>query len=640
MLIKRFEKNPVLEPNKSQSWEAAAVFNGCPAKKGDKIFLLYRALSLPQWHSAAKTDLMLSVVGIAESKNGTDFSNRRRFIFPEKSWEQFGCEDPRITKLGNKYYIFYTALSHYPFRPEGIKVGLAISKDLKTVDEKHLVTPFNSKAMALFPEKINKKIWAILTVNTDKPPTKICLASFDSEKDIWSEKYWNKWYQDFEKKSLPLQRRPEDHIEVGAQPVKTKHGWLIFYSYIQNYFSGQPLFTVEAVLLDLKDPRKIIGRTDMPVMVPERYYERMGLVKNIVFPSGAIIKNDQIYLYYGAADTTCCLTVISLSEFLNQIRQPETEVVKFVRTKQNPVMTANKENSWEAKAVYNPGAIRLQGKTHILYRAQAEDNTSVLGYATTKDGINIDYRHPEPVYVPREDFEQNHAPDLGSGCEDPRLTQFGNKIYMFYTAYNGKDRPRVALTSILTKDFLSQKWNWAKPKLISPPEIDNKNACLFPEKIKGKFMIMHRAGKDIDYSFHKSLDFKKGEWLEEYRWIYPRKGMWDSRKIGMAAPPIKTKKGWILFYHGVSEMDSFYRVGAVLLDLKNPLKLLARTKEPLLEPETYYEKVGQVPNVVFPCGAVLIKEEIFLYYGGADQVVGIATININKLLKKLNLSKI
>ncbi|MBI2632955.1 MAG: hypothetical protein HYW78_01015 [Parcubacteria group bacterium] len=257
MIIERCEKNPILKPNRDQSWEAEAVFNGCPTKKGRKIYLLYRALSLPHYHTLAQTKLMVSDIGIAQSRDGIQFENRRRFIVSEEPWEKFGCEDPRVTKLNNKYYIFYTALSAYPFRAEGIKVGLAISKNLKTIDEKHLVTPFNAKGMTLFPEKINGKIWTLFTIHTDQPPAKMCLASFDKEEDIWSENYWQEWYKNFsasggEKYSLSLQRKPDDHIEVGAPPIKTKRGWLIIYAYIRNYFSHQSSFTVEVALLDLQ----------------------------------------------------------------------------------------------------------------------------------------------------------------------------------------------------------------------------------------------------------------------------------------------------------------------------------------------------------------------------------------------------
>lgn len=632
MLIKRFDKNPILVPNKDHSWEAEAVLNGSPVKKGENIFLLYRAISLPHYHTLAKTRLMVSDIGIAESKDGIQFSDRRRFIIPENSWEQFGCEDPRVTKFEDKYYIFYTALSIYPFQAEGIKVGLAISKDLESIQEKHLITPFNAKAMALFPERINGKIWIVLTVHTDNPPSKICLASFDKESDMWSEDYWNKWYKNFGKYSLPLQRRPEDHIEVGAPPIKTQYGWLLIYSYIWNYFSPQRLFGIEAVLLDLNDPSKVIAKTNVPIFTAEEYYERIGLVPNVVFPSGAMVQDDRIYLYYGAADTTVSLALISLSDFLKKLLSQGKSSFKFLRFKENPIISSKKENAWETKATFNPAAIYLQGKVHILYRAQSDDNTSVFGYATSTDGMHIDFRLPKPVYVPREPFEQKLTSGGNSGCEDPRLTKIGDKIYMLYTAFDGKNPPRVALSSILEKDFLDKKWNWAKPVLISPPDSDDKDACLFPEKINGEYVIVHRSGDDIDLSLHLHLDFDGGEWLEEYRWIAPRKGMWDSRKVGIAAPPIKTKEGWLVLYHGVSD-DGIYRVGAVLTDLYDLTKIISRTDEPIFEPKTEYEKVGQIPNVVFPCGAVVIDEKIFMYYGGADQVVGVATGEIEKLLK-------
>lgn len=639
MLIKRYEKNPILKPNGDQSWEAEAVLNGCPVQKGNKIFLLYRAISLPHYHATAKTKLVVSDIGIAESKDGMNFYNRRRFIIPEHEWEKFGCEDPRITKLNNKFYIFYTALSSWPPRAESIKVGVAISKDLKKVEEKHLVTPFNAKAMALFPEKINGKMWAVLTVNTDRPPAKICLASFNKEEELWSEKRWQKWRDNFEKYALPLQRRPEDHIEVGAPPIKTKYGWLLFYSYIRNYFSPQRVFGVEAVLLDLKNPLKIVAKTDFPVLAPEEHYEKHGLVPNVVFPSGALLKKSTLFLYYGAADTTCSLAFINLPLFLRKLIQKDKLSAKFMRAKENPIIIPFKNNPWEAKLTFNPAAIYLDGKARILYRAMSEDNTSVLGYAQSQDGIHVDYRHPEPVYAPREQFEQKLQSGGNSGVEDPRLVKIGNKIYMFYTAFDGKNPPRVALTWINARNFLNKKWIWSRPVLLSPPDFDDKDAAMFPEKIGGKYVIIHRSGDDIDLSVHKSLDFDGTHWLEEYRWIMPRRGWWDSKKVGVAAPPIKTGKGWLLLYHGVSEEDGFYRVGAVLTDLRDPTKIIGRADYPVFEPETDYEKKGEVSNVVFPCGAVVIGKTLFMYYGGADQVVGVATMKLEKLLDILQICK-
>ncbi|MBI1839183.1 MAG: hypothetical protein HYR95_02745 [Candidatus Colwellbacteria bacterium] len=638
MIIKRSADNPILKPNRDQSWESEAVFNGCPVKKDGQIYLFYRALSLSHYHTSARTKMMVSDIGIAQSKDGIHFKDRRRFIVPENSWERFGCEDPRVTKLNNKYYIFYTALSDYPFRAEGIKVGLAISKNLKNVDSKHLVTPFNAKGMALFPEKIKDKIWAMLTVNTDKPPAKICLASFNSEKDIWSQDYWQKWYKNFEKYSLPLERKPDDQVEVGSPPIRTKYGWLVIYSYIRNYFSSHRFFTVEAILLDFNDPFKVIARTETPILTPEEYYERIGLVPNVVFPSGAIVRGDWLDLYYGAADTTCCLASIGLPSLLGQMLDKDKRNVKLSRIKENPVIVPEKKHAWEAKATFNPGALRIGGKVHLVYRAMSEDNTSVFGYAASRDGISVDYRLPEPIYVPREPFEQKLVPHGNSGCEDPRLTRIGANIYMCYAAYDGKNPPRVALTSISVKDFLEQKWRWAKPTLISPPDYDDKDAFVFPEKFNKKYIIVHRSGDDIDLAFSSSLDFKGDSWLEERRWIGPRKGWWDGKKVGAVAPPVKTKEGWVFLYHGVSH-DGVYRVGALLLDLKNPAKIIGRTDNPIFEPEASYEKEGQVSNVVFPCGMVLLGENLIVYYGAADQVTGIATVKIKDLLRVLRLCK-
>lgn len=631
MIVERLNENPIFGPNSGQSWEAEAVFNGCPVLHNNHVYLVYRAMSFPHYHSSVRKRIAISNIGVSRARDGMHFQQRRRFILPYYEWEKFGCEDPRVTKLDGRYYIFYTALSEYPFHADCIRVGVAISRDLKNVKEKHLVTPFNAKGMALFPKRINNKIWAILTVNTDRPPARICLAPFDNEEEIWSSKYWEVWHNQFEKYALPLQRKPEDHVEVGAPPIKTKEGWLVLYSYIKNYFSPERVFTVEAVLLKSNDPLRVIGRTTVPILTPDEYYERLGLVPKVVFPSGAILKSGWVWLYYGAADTTCCIARIRLGSLLSNML-PKRKISQLIRAIKNPIITPVKENPWESKATFNPAALYLDGKVHILYRAMSEDNTSTMGYAASDDGIQITHRLSEPVYVPREPFELKGQPGGNSGCEDPRLTLLGDRIYMVYTAYEGNGPPMVALTYIKRDDFLHHRWEWSKPAAISPPDVDDKDAFIFPEKVDGKYMIIHRIGNHIDYAFSRTLDFRKGDWLDEYRWIGPRKGWWDSKKVGAAAPPVKTKDGWILLYHGVSE-DGVYRVGALLLDLRNPVNVLARTDNPILEPETPYEREGEVNNVVFPCGNVVIGKKLFVYYGGGDSVVGVATIAIDKLLK-------
>jgi predicted GH43/DUF377 family glycosyl hydrolase len=633
--IKRFKKNPILQPDKRQSWEAEAAFNGCPVKKDGKIYLLYRALSLPHYHAGANIKMQVSDIGRAESTDGLDFHKRRRFIVPEKSWERYGCEDPRVTELNGKYYIFYTALSNYPFTPDGIKIGVAISHDMKTISEKHLVTPFNAKAMALFPEKIKGKMHALLTVNTDLPPSKIALASFKSEDEIWSEKYWSKWYKDLDKHALPFQRNPEDQVELGAPPVKTEHGWLVIYSHIKNYHSPERLFGIEAVLLDLKNPSKIVSRTFAPIMIPEAYYELYGVVPHVIFPSGVLLEGDELNIYYGAADTTCCVVSVGLKSLIRAMNTTNQTRLELKRSNKNPIIEPIAEHSWESKATFNPAAFYEDGRVHIVYRAMSDDNTSVMGYATSKDGIHIDTREKEPIYVPREPFEQKLVPNGNSGCEDPRITKIDDTLYMCYTAFDGRHPPRIAITSISVDNFLKKKWNWSKPTIVSPPDFDDKDACIFPEKVNGKYLIFHRIGEDIDTAIVPDLKFEDTPWLEERRWISARKGMWDNEKVGVAAPPIKTKDGWLLLYHGVSSKDFTYRVGALLLNLKDPTEIIARTDYPILTPEKNYEKTGQVSRVVFPCGNVVIGNKLFVYYGGGDSVVGVATISIKKILKIL-----
>ncbi len=306
----------------------------------------------------------------------------------------------------------------------------------------------------------------------------------------------------------------------------------------------------------------------------------------------------------------------------------------FRRYKKNPIIEPRPEFAWEAKATFNPAAVYEGGKFHIVYRAMSLDNTSVFGYASSRDGLKIDERLRVPIYVPRANFEsKSHAGY--SGCEDPRITKMGDIFYMFYTAYDGYT-PRVAYTTIKVNDFLNKKWNWSDPKVITPPGVDDKDACLFPKKINGKFVVFHRADNCICINFEDNLDFNDHKWLINTGClIKPRKDYWDNRKFGIAAPPIETPKGWLMFYHRISVPGDIYKVEAALLELNDPAKVIAKTDASLLEPEVDYEKIGLVSNVVFPCGAVLLNEEVYLYYGGGDRVIGVAKMELKDILKRL-----
>lgn len=634
-VVKRSHHNPILIPDRNHPWEAFASFNMSVIKNGKFFYGVYRAISaLDVLHTPER----FSTIGIGKSKDGINFEERVPFIISEEEWEKYGCEDPRVTYFEGNYYIFYTALSKYPFEASGIKVAVAVSKDLTKIKERHLVTPFNAKAMTLFPERVNGKIVVIFSVNTDMPPTKIAIAQVDKIEELWSHKFWDEWYKNLDKNVLELKRDSYDHVEVGATPIKTKRGWLLIYSHIQNYFPGSNLdriFGIEAVLLDLKNPLKLVGRTRGPLLVPRESYELSGYVPNIVFPSGAVLKKDTLFLYYGAADTTSCIAHLNLDDLLNTIHPDTSRKWLFKRYEKNPIIIPNKNHSWESKATFNPGVLRIKNTTHILYRTFSEDNTSFIGYASTKDGVNILERLEQPIYIPREDFENKKVAGGNSGCEDPRLTKIDGIIYMCYTAFDSIGPPRVAVTSITEKDFLDKNWKWEKPILLTPPGLDDKDTCILPEKTNGEYLVLHRVGDQICGDYLKSLNFKKETVKKCIQILGPRKNTWDSAKVGISAPPIKTKHGWLLLYHGVSKSHSTYRVGAVLLSLKDPTIVLSRTTDPIFEPQEQYEKVGIVNNVVFPCGLTLNKGILFIYYGGADTVVGVATMKLDIILKAL-----
>lgn len=632
-VAKRSIHNPILIPNRDHYWEEFATFNMSTISRGKVIYGLYRAISAVDRMTEQQ---QISTIGISKSKDGINFQDREQFIVPVEEWEAHGCEDPRVTYFEGKYYVFYTALSRYPFGPEGIKVAVAVSKDLSKVDERHFVTPFNAKAMTLFPERINGKITVIFSAHTDIPPAKVSIASFDYIEQLWDVKFWDEWIKDLDKHTVDFRRNDYDHLEIGAAPLLTKYGWLLIYSHIQNYFPSpeglERIFGIEALLLDKNDPTRIIGRTKGPILVPEEPYELSGYVSNVVFPTGALIDKDVLSIYYGAADTTNCVAYVNLKDLISTIYEDKFPDFRLKRAKENPIISPKEENDWESKATFNPAAIELKGKTHILYRTLSGDNTSFIGYATTKDGVNLLERLASPIYVPREDFEMKKISGGNSGCEDPRLTQIGKNLYICYTAYDSIGPPRVAISSISVKDFLSHKWNWSKPNLITPPGFDDKDTCLFPSKFKHGYFILHRVGNEICGDYLKSLKDTVDKCI---RVLGPRMNAWDSAKVGITAPPIKTKYGWLLLYHGVSRSHGTYRVGATLLDLKDPGIVLARSTDPIFEPEEDYEKIGIVNNVVFPCGMVLRGDTLYIYYGGADKVVGVATVKLSVIVTAL-----
>jgi len=307
----------------------------------------------------------------------------------------------------------------------------------------------------------------------------------------------------------------------------------------------------------------------------------------------------------------------------------------------NPIIAPRRDNIWDGCHTFNPGVVQLDDKVHFMYRAIGPDGVSRLGYAQSNDGYTIDLRNTNPAYehsTKQRSFNTYSYFSGGSwgGGEDPRLVRVGNEslLYMTYTACNGD--LRVALTSINVDDFQNQRWNWSPPVYLSPPGEVHKNWLIFPEKINGKYAILHGINPDIMVEYRDHLEFDDANYIKSF-WGggKPRKNCWDKWLRGAGPVPLKTKYGWLLFYHAMDNDWGKYRVGAMLLDYNDPTKIIARAKAPILEPKEHYENHGFKGGVVYASGAVVKDDNLYIYYGGADSYVCVAYANYDTFLNEL-----
>jgi predicted GH43/DUF377 family glycosyl hydrolase len=288
--------------------------------------------------------------------------------------------------------------------------------------------------------------------------------------------------------------------------------------------------------------------------------------------------------------------------------------MKLRRYEGNPILKPKPENDWESENVFNPAVVYDKGLFHLLYRGVGRDGISRIGYAVSIDGFNY-FRFDKPVIVPKLIKEPR-------GCEDPRLVKLEDVFFMTYTAYSEKGM-RIGLAS--TENFIQ----WERYR-IEWEEMNNKDAALFPEKIGGKYVLLHRPMIEEYMGIWIAYSDNLVEWYGQKEIMQAVEG-WEGKKIGAGAPPIKTEKGWLLIYHGV-DRGGVYRVGAAMLSLNDPSKLLYRCPDPILEPERDYEIRGVIPRVVFASGACEVLNRYYIYYGGADKVVCVATVDKKEML--------
>lgn len=434
---------------------------------------------------------------------------------------------------------------------------------------------------------------------------------------------------------------------MGAMPIQvatilpTQLGLLVLF-FARGRDGEQTFYSVHGAFFDSSNPERLLRRSEPLWEQSDEWSGRS------VEPIGIVYYEKKLISYWDFhKEGMFAISHVSLKTIIDKESARATDLSRLPA---NPLLTPS-THYWESKATFNPAAIVEDGKVHLLYRAIGDNDVSVMGYAVSTNGIDFD-RFAAPAYVPREGFEgapvHNPAPKSGwtspymsggggwGGCEDPRLTKVEDRLYLTYVAYDGGSPPRVALSSINIEDFLKKQWNWAPPVLISPPGIVDKNAVIFPEKINGKYVILHRIYPNILLDYVDSLDFDGETFLRGEHKIRPSRLGWDNRKVGAGAPPIKTKDGWLLIYHSVGESDpGRYKMGAMLLDLQDPTKVLYRTVHPILAPDDHHENSGWKSGVAYPCGAVVIGDDLYVYYGGADMVVCAATANLAAFIQEM-----
>jgi predicted GH43/DUF377 family glycosyl hydrolase len=565
-----------------------------------------------------------SFLKLVTSNNGFEFNDRGIpcFVIDKRNREEknYNWKCLRISKLDDNHLLTYKQDSK--IQPV---LSIATSTNLLTwhriikienIKETGVIVPdykYKGQAIMYFGEKDIKTAYSsdLIKWKIDKKPVlKMRKDSFDN-----------------------------NNLEAGNAYFIYEHILLIYY--VKKQVEDSVSYSVGAAMFNKSDPTKEVWRSEDPLWETVQAFQN-----EKAQPLGTAIIDNELILYWLVDKTN----IFSVSCQVPRIpARPKKKSFFSIINKfhKNPIISPIPHHPWESRATFNSAAIYEDGKVHFIYRALGDKDLSVLGYATSSDGLNIDERSDEPIYIPREPFEtpgrnvfnsfaQHFASGGGyGGIEDPRISRVEDRIYLTYVAFDGANPPRVAMSSIDIEDFRKKKWDkWAKAKLISPPGIVDKSAVIFPRRVKGKYVVLHRVYPNILVDFLDNLEFNN--YLEGHYFIPPRKNYWDSNKVGAGAPPMETKDGWLLIYQSVGYQDPMrYKVGAMMLDIDNPAKVLYRTHGPIIEPNESYENEGFKSGVVYPCGAVIVNGKLHIYYGGADTVVCAATADLNTFLDEM-----
>jgi predicted GH43/DUF377 family glycosyl hydrolase len=338
--------------------------------------------------------------------------------------------------------------------------------------------------------------------------------------------------------------------------------------------------------------------------------------------------------------------------------------IRFERHPENPIVQPGTYD-WRRCVTFNPGVILDDdGKFYMYERAagQLRPFYCYIGMLESNDGVHFTQVGDKPVFTPEM------AGSKYGSVQDPRVVKIEGTYFMTYAyrpfawssnptglgvpeshesvlpGFNGNSKENMTRSGIaVSKDRV----HWEHKYWPTPVELDDRDVILFPEKINGKYALLRRPLQFVGPQYGTE---QPSIWIcfsdDLQNWSEPKliakpEYKWEDGRIGGSTPPIKTKQGWLVFYHGVENQHPptkrvIYRMGALMLDLHDPTKVLARTKSFIMEPETYYEKFGlYIPNVVFPTANVVKDGLIYLYYGACDTAIGLATAELDEVVREV-----
>jgi len=329
----------------------------------------------------------------------------------------------------------------------------------------------------------------------------------------------------------------------------------------------------------------------------------------------------------------------------------------MIEVKKEGIILQKLNLDFENESVLNPAVMQLGNALHLFYRAVRLKNYSTIGYCKMDGPLSVTERDDKPFLAPEFDYESH-------GMEDPRIVKIDGTYYLTYVAFDGKN----ALGAVATSEDLE---HFSKCGIISPAikytDFDlftkknsdlnkkylyynegadilaDKDVVFFPRRINGKLAFLHRIKPDIQLTAVNDLKELTAEFWQDYfshfaeNILLAPKYAHEVCYIGSGCPPIETEHGWLLIYHGVKTAAKRYEYSccAVLLDLDDPRKEIARLPYPLFKPDLDYELKGDVDDVVFPTGTALFDDRLYIYYGAADELIACASVSLKGLVNEL-----